>query len=52
MDPVGKALWFVESHFASDITLQDIASIDGVSRFHMSRAFGIATGHRDRESDV
>ncbi len=45
MDPVGKALWFVESHFASDITLQDIASVGGVSRFHMSRAFGTATGH-------
>jgi AraC family transcriptional regulator len=45
MNPVGKALWFVESHFASDITLQDIASVGGVSRFHMSRAFGVATGH-------
>src|ERR1700730_8757955 len=45
MNPVGKALWFIESHFASDITLDDIASIGGVSGYHMTRAFGEATGH-------
>jgi AraC family transcriptional regulator len=45
MNPVGKALWYIESHFASEITLEDIANIGGVSRYHMSRAFGIATGH-------
>ena len=45
MNPVKKALWFIESHFATDITLEDIANIGGASRFHMSRAFGAATGH-------
>lgn len=45
MDPVGKALWFVESHFAEDITLDTIAAASGVSRYHLSRAFGYATGH-------
>ena len=44
MNPVKKALWFIESHFATDITLEDIANIGGASRFHMSRAFGAATG--------
>jgi AraC family transcriptional regulator len=44
MDPVGKALWFIESHFAGEITLDDIAASGGVSRYHMSRAFGVATG--------
>ena len=44
MDPVGKALWFIESHFAGDITLEEIAGISGVSRFHLCRAFGEATG--------
>jgi AraC family transcriptional regulator len=44
MDPVEKALWFIESHFATDITLADIAAIGGVSRHHMVRAFGAATG--------
>ncbi len=44
MTPVGKALWFIESHFAGDISLGDIAEIAGVSRYHMVRAFGEATG--------
>jgi AraC family transcriptional regulator len=43
--PVGKALWFIESHFASEITLEDIANIAGVSRYYMTRAFGDVTGH-------
>jgi AraC family transcriptional regulator len=44
MNSVEKALWFIESHFASEITLQDLAKAGGVSRFHMTRAFGAATG--------
>lgn len=44
MQPVEKALWFIESHFGEDISLDDIASVGGVSRFHMSRAFGETTG--------
>lgn len=44
MNPVRKALWFIESHFAGEISLDDIASVGGVSRFHMSRAFPILTG--------
>jgi AraC family transcriptional regulator len=45
MNPVGKAIWFIESHFANDLTLDEIASIAGVSRYHMTRAFGDTTGH-------
>lgn len=45
MTPVQKAIWFVESHYSRDIGLDEIAAIGGVSRFHMSRAFGAATGH-------
>ena len=45
MNPVAKALWFIESHFAQEITLDDVANAGGVSRYHMSRAFGWATGH-------
>ncbi|MGE0421849.1 MAG: GyrI-like domain-containing protein [Reyranellaceae bacterium] len=44
MDSVDKALWFIESHFAEDIGLDDIAAIAGVSRFQLVRAFGYATG--------
>jgi len=44
MSPVGKAVWFMESHFARAITLGEIADASGVSRFNLSRAFGTATG--------
>jgi AraC family transcriptional regulator len=44
-NPVGKALWYVESHFGLEITLDDVARVAGVSRYHLSRAFGLATGH-------
>jgi AraC family transcriptional regulator len=44
MNPVGKALWFIESHFADDISLGDVAEVAGVSRYHVTRAFGEATG--------
>jgi len=42
MNPVGKALWYIESHFAGEITLEEIAGVGGVSRYHMSRAFAAA----------
>jgi AraC family transcriptional regulator len=45
MDPIGKALWFIESHFGGEVTLDDVASVAGVSRYHLTRAFGNATGH-------
>lgn len=44
MNPTDKALWFIESHFAEEITLDDIADVAGVSKYHISRAFGWATG--------
>jgi AraC family transcriptional regulator len=39
MNPVSKALWFIEGHLRTDISLDDIAAASGVSRYHMSRAF-------------
>src|SRR5665811_2453814 len=44
MYPAQKALWFIESHLADELTLDEIAAIGGVSRFHMVRAFAAATG--------
>jgi AraC family transcriptional regulator len=44
VNPVEKALWYIESHFASDISLDDVADVAGVSRFHLMRAFQAATG--------
>jgi len=45
MNPAAKAPWFIENHFGEELTLDDIATSGGVSRFHMARVFGIATGH-------
>ena len=44
MMPVAKALWLIENRSASDLTLDEIAGLCGVSRFYMSRAFALATG--------
>src|SRR6202048_4121450 len=44
MNPAQKALWYIESHLAQPLTLDEIASVGGVSRFHMVRAFAAATG--------
>lgn len=37
--PVEKAIWFIESHFAQEITLDDVARVCGLSRFQTSRLF-------------
>ena len=39
-----KALWFLESHFARDVPLDEVAEICAVSRFQISRAFSEAFG--------
>jgi len=44
MNPSERALWFIECHFGSEISLDDVAAAAGVSRYHASRAFEAATG--------
>lgn len=44
MDPVQKAIWFVEGHLGEDFGLDDVAEVAGLSRHHMVRAFGQVTG--------
>src|SRR5713226_4194132 len=44
MNPAQKALWYIESHLAEPLTLDEIAAVGGVSRFHIVRAFAAATG--------
>jgi AraC family transcriptional regulator len=44
MDPVQKALWFVESHMQEPMALEDIAGACKVSPFHLTRAFAAAMG--------
>jgi AraC family transcriptional regulator len=43
-NPVAKALWYIENNFAGELTLDEIADVAGVSRYHASRAFGEAIG--------
>jgi len=44
MNPAQKALWYIEGHLDDALTLDKIAGIGGVSRFHMVRAFAEVTG--------
>ena len=44
MNLVGKALWYIEIHSAEEISLEHVAAACDVSRFHLARAFGLATG--------
>jgi AraC family transcriptional regulator len=44
MNPAQKALWYIESHLAEPLTLDEIAEVAGVSRFHLVRAFTAVTG--------
>ena len=43
-NPAQKALWFIESHLGNELSLDEIAGVAGISRFHMVRAFAAATG--------
>ena len=44
MNPVQKALWFVESHLREPIALDAVATHSGVSPYHLTRAFDAVTG--------
>lgn len=44
-NPVQKAIWYIESHSGREMTLGDVANGVGVSQYHLSRAFALATGH-------
>jgi AraC family transcriptional regulator len=39
-----KALWYIESHLSSELSLDAVAEVACVSRFHLSRAFAASTG--------
>lgn len=44
MSPANKAIWYVERHFGSELSLDEVAAHSGVSRFHVSHAFAARTG--------
>lgn len=39
-----RALWYVETHLDEDLSLDAVAAAVGVSRYHLSRAFGATLG--------
>ncbi len=44
MQAIGKALWYIESHFGEPFTLDDVAQVSGLSRFHLARTFTAMVG--------
>jgi AraC family transcriptional regulator len=44
MNAIGKALWYIESHSAGPVTLEEVAEASGLSRFHLSRTFTAVVG--------
>jgi AraC family transcriptional regulator len=44
MQAIGKALWYIESHFGEPLTLDDVARASGLSRFHLARTFAALVG--------
>ena len=44
MDPVQKALWYVESHSREPNSLEDIAANCKISAFHLTRSFAATMG--------
>ena len=45
MRPIGRTVWYVESHLNRAMLLDDIANLAGVSKFALTRAFLATTGH-------
>lgn len=44
MNPIGRAVWYIEMHFGHEISLADVAKASGLSKFHLVRAFGTYAG--------
>lgn len=44
MSVTNKSLWYIESHLSGELSLEAIATVIGVSRFHVSRAFSLTVG--------
>ena len=44
MSVTSNAIWYIESHLSGELSLESIAEVVGVSRFHLSRAFGVTAG--------
>ncbi|MEO5806764.1 AraC family transcriptional regulator [Devosia sp.] len=45
MSGIAKSIWYIESRFRQDVSLDDLADMAGMSKFHLSRAFSLTTGY-------
>jgi AraC family transcriptional regulator len=44
MESVRKALWFLESRFRGEVSLDELSQVAGISRYHFAHVFARATG--------
>ncbi len=44
VNPASKALWYIETHFGEEVSLDSVANAAGVSRFHLARIFDARIG--------
>jgi AraC family transcriptional regulator len=44
MESVRKALWFAESRFRGEVSLDELSVVAGLSRYHFAHVFARATG--------
>ena len=44
MKAIDKAIWYIENHYREQVSLDTLADIAGVSRYHLSRIFCYAVG--------
>ena len=44
MESVRKALWFMESRFRGEVSLDELSVVAGLSRYHFAHVFARATG--------
>ncbi len=45
MDPINRALAFIEDELAGDLCVDKLARASFISRYHLSRVFAAATGY-------
>lgn len=44
MKAIEKAIWYIENHYRESISLEELARVAGVSRYHLSRMFCYTVG--------
>lgn len=44
VNPIGRAVWYIETHLDSVLSLADVARASGLSKFHLVRAFAAYGG--------